>query len=295
MGSYHASITALAAAAQHRTAWQGEVVLALSGDEESMGTRGAAWLLEHVPETRADAVIIGDAGSPSVIRFGEKGFLWVEVDAAGRPAHGAHVHLGDNAINRLRAALDALATLGDMPVPAPEAVTRAIAAARPMSEPLSDAGEAGTLARVTVNIGHVAGGTSMNLVPASARAGLDIRLPAGVSAADVEARMASALADIPGVSVRVLRRTEPSFTPPDSELVVTIAAAAAAVLEHAPAVNMQVGGSDSRVFRKAGIPTVVYGPTPHNMGGADEYASVDELLIVAKVHALTTRAFMMAV
>lgn len=293
-GGIAASIVALAALAQHRTDWHGEAVLALSGDEESMGTLGAAWLLEHVPETRADAVIIGDAGSPAVIRFGEKGFLWVEIEAVGRPAHGAHVHLGDNAVDRLRAALDALATLRDLPVHAPEAVTRAIAAARPLSEPLSGTGEADTLARVTVNVGYIAGGTSMNLVPASARAGLDIRLPVGVTAAEVEARMAEVLGGLDSVGIRVLRRTDPSHTLPDSELVRTISVAAGAVLGHAPAVNMRVGASDSRVFRAAGIPTVVYGPTPYNMGGADEYALVDELLVVGKVHALTTMMILSA-
>ena len=293
-GGIAASIVALAALAQHRDAWPGEVVLALSGDEESMGTLGAAWLLQHVPDTRADAVIIGDAGSPAVVRFGEKGFLWVEIDAVGRPAHGAHVHLGDNAIDRLRGALDALDTLRDLPVHAPDVVTRAIALARPVSEPLSGAGETDTLTRITVNVGHIAGGTSMNLVPASARAGVDIRLPVGVTVAQVEARMAAVLAGHVGIEVRVLRRTEPSQTPPDSELVRLTEAAAALVLGRPPAVTMRVGGSDSRVFRAAGIPTVVYGPTPHNMGGADEYALVAELSVVAKVHALTALSFLVA-
>ncbi len=73
---------------------------------------GTKWLLDHVPGLAgADAVIIGDAGSPRVLRFGEKGFLWIEVEAAGTAAHGAHVHLGENAIDRLRAALDAVSRL----------------------------------------------------------------------------------------------------------------------------------------------------------------------------------------
>jgi succinyl-diaminopimelate desuccinylase len=37
----------------------------------------------------------------------------------------------------------------------------------------------------------------------------------------------------------------------------------------------------------AGIPTVVYGPTPHGMGGPDEWVDVGELDQVARVHALT--------
>lgn len=130
-GGIAASIIAMAVLAERCSAWRGKLVLALSGDEESMGALGAQWLLEHVPCVRGDAVIIGDAGSPAVVRFGEKGFLWVEVDAAGKPAHGAHVHLGINAVDRLRAALDALSLMAGMEVTAPEAVTRAIEVARP--------------------------------------------------------------------------------------------------------------------------------------------------------------------
>lgn len=291
-GGIAASMAALGVLAGHREMWRGEVVLALAGDEESMGRLGTQWLLDHVPHARGDAAIIGDAGSPAVVRFGEKGFLWVELEATGRPAHGAHVHLGANAIDRLRAALDAVSSLREMSVPAPEAVTQAIAAARRVSEPLSGAGEADTLARVTVNIGHVAGGTSMNLIPATARAGVDIRLPAGVPCAEAEARLASALAGMEGVSLRVLRRYEPSVTPPDAEIVRTVVAAAGEVLGRTPAVNMRVGASDSRLFRMAGIPTVVYGPTPHNMGGANEYADVEELQAVATVHALAALDFL---
>jgi acetylornithine deacetylase/succinyl-diaminopimelate desuccinylase-like protein len=49
---------------------------------------------------------------------------------------------------------------------------------------------------------------------------------------------------------------------------------------------MRVGGSDSRWFRMEGVPTVVYGPTPYGMGASDEYALVDELDHIARVHAL---------
>ena len=291
-GGIAASIRALSLLAAHRDAWRGEVVLALSGDEESMGRRGAHWLLDTVPAARGEAVLIGDAGSPAVVRFGEKGFLWIELEATGRPGHGAHVHLGENAIDRLRTALDAVCALRGMAVAAPADVTAAIAAAKSQSEALSGDGEAETLGRVTVNIGRIAGGTSMNLIPASATAGVDIRLPMGVSALEVEQRVAAVLSTIDGVTWRVLRRYEPSFTPPGSEFVRLVAATATSVLGHAPAINMRVGGSDSRVFRAAGIPTVVYGPTPFNMGGADEYCLIEELRQVATVHALSSLSFL---
>ena len=66
------------------------------------------------------------------------------------------------------------------------------------------------------------------------------------------------------------------------------------VLGEPPAVNMRVGGSDSRWYRRHGVPTVVLGLTPFNMGGPDEYVLVDELLAVAKIHTLVAYDFLSA-
>ncbi len=288
-GGIAASIAAFATLAAHRRDWCGEAVLTLAGDEESMGPLGTRWLMDRVPHATGDAVLIADAGSPQVLRFGEKGFLWLDVAATGRAAHGAHVHLGDNAVDRLLAALRRLQALHDLVPDPPRSVTEAIAASRAISEPLAGAGEADVLGRLTVNIGRIEGGTSTNLVPATARAGLDIRLPVGLSAAAVERALAVAL-DRPGVTWSVRRRFEPNFTDPAAHLVRCCAAAARQVTGSAVAVNMRVGGSDARWFRMDGIPTVVYGPAPHNMGGPDEWVDLVELDQVAQVHALTAFA-----
>jgi acetylornithine deacetylase/succinyl-diaminopimelate desuccinylase-like protein len=291
-GGMACSLLAAQLLAEHRDAWAGEIVLTLAGDEENMGSLGTGWMLEHVPHARGDANICGDVGSPKVVRFGEKGLMWVEVEATGSPAHGAHVHRGVNAIDRLRAALDRLKDLEAIPVEAPPGVTRAIAAAKPISEPLSGVGESETLQRVTVNIGTIDGGTSPNLVPTHAIARADIRLPVGITTDVLAAKLDQWLAPLEGVTWRAIRRFEASFTPPDSEIVVRTARVAAEVLGAAPAVNMRVGGSDSRWYRPAGVPTVVLGLTPFNMGGADEYVLVDELLAVAKIHTLTAFDFL---
>jgi succinyl-diaminopimelate desuccinylase len=291
-GGIAASILALAALSRHRDLWTGEVVLALAGDEETMGHLGTQHLIETVPHASGDAVIIADAGSPSVLRFGEKGFVWMEVEATGRASHGAHVHLGINALERLMAALSDLVSLRHMPVAAPENVRRAIVAARPISEALSGAGEAEVLSRVTVNIGRLQGGTSPNLVPALARGAVDIRLPVGVSVADVETAIARVLGNHEGVTWTIIRQMEPSFSEVSEAIIRHGVAAATEVLGRAPAVNMRVGGSDARLYRRAGQPTIVYGPTPRNMGGPDEHVMIDELVTVAQVLALAGSDFL---
>ena len=293
-GGMACSLLAAALLARHRDAWAGEVVLTLAGDEENMGSLGTGYMMKHVPHALGDANICGDVGSPRVVRFGEKGLMWVEVEATGSPAHGAHVHRGTNAIDRLRTALDRLKDLEEVPFQAPPVVSEAIARAKPISEPLSGTGEAETLQRVTVNIGTIEGGTSPNLVPTHAIARADIRLPVGITTDILVARLDEWLAPLEGVSWRAIRRFEPSFTPPGHEIVQRTARVAAEVLGETPAVNMRVGGSDSRWYRQYGVPTVVLGLTPFNMGGADEYVLVDELVAVAKIHTLVAYDFLSA-
>jgi acetylornithine deacetylase/succinyl-diaminopimelate desuccinylase-like protein len=291
-GGIACSMLAAERLAGHAHAWNGEVVLTLAADEENMGSLGTGYLLEHVPEARGDANICGDVGSPMVVRFGEKGLLWIEVEALGAAAHGAHVHKGVNAIDRLREALDRVKALERTAIETPAAVTHAITVAAPISEPLSGAGESSTLSRVTVNIGTISGGVSPNLVPACASAQVDIRLPVGVTTHELEAKLDASLGRVPGVTWRALRRFEPNFTDPGHEIVARVREAAAEVLGTPPAVNMRVGGSDSRWYRLHGVPTVVYGLTPFNMGGPDEHILVEELEAVAKVHALAAFDFL---
>ena len=289
-----ASLLATRVLARHRHAWRGELVVTLAGDEESMGSLGTRWLLENVPHARGDAMLCGDVGSPLVVRFGEKGLVWVRIEAVGRPAHGAHVHKGVNAVDRLRGALDVLKRVETLPFDAPPGLAIAIAAARPVSEPLSGEGEADTLGRPTVNIGVVSGGTSPNLIPASAVAEADIRLPVGLSTIAVTAFLAREFGEIEGVSHTILQRYEPTFTPPDHEIVRRTMVAAAEVLGRAPVANMRVGASDARLYRMLGVPSVVFGPTPFNMGGPDEHVLVDEVVQVAQVHALTAFDYLTA-
>ena len=95
------------------------------------------------------------------------------------------------------------------------------------------------------------------------------------------------------MSWRAIRRFEPSFTPPDHEIVVRTAEVAAEVLGKAPAVNMRVGGSDSRWYRLFGVPTRGARPArPSTWAAPDEYVLVDELLAVAKIHTLAAFDFL---
>ncbi len=287
-----ASILAASVLARRPDAWCGEIVITLAGDEETMGPLGTKWLLDNIAEAKGTAMVSGDVGSPRVVRFGEKGLLWIEVSAVGKPAHGAHVHKGVNAIDRLRAALDAVKRLEQLPVSAPAEIGEAVVLATPLSESLSGPGESGVLQRLTVNIGTIEGGVSPNLVPTQARAQGDIRIPFGVKSQTVIDKLNEWLGAMEGVQWRVVQCYEPSFTSPQHELV-QLALAASEHVTGSPAVaNMRVGASDARLYRAAGVPTIVLGCTPYGMGAADEYVELDELVNVAKIHSLIALGYL---
>lgn len=287
-GGIAAMLAALRALAAHRELWRGRVALALASDEESMGVRGTQHLLERVPDCRADHCLVADAGSPRVARFGEKGMLWLRLAATGRAAHGAHVHLGDNANAHLIEAVRRIAALAGMALAADPKIVAAVHAAAPVSEAESGAGETATLLGVTVNIGTLRGGRLRNLVADAAEAELDIRIPAGLSCAAMEAAVRAAVAPVGNVAIEVLTAWEPTATAPDAPVVRAVLDAGARVLGTAPVATMRVGASDARLTRRAGIPTVVYGPSPRNMGAPDEHVAIADLVAVAQVHALAT-------
>lgn len=292
-GGIAASVLAVQALARHKADWTGEVVIALAGDEETMGTLGTAHLLKHVPAVgKANAMICGDAGSPLIVRAGEKGLVWLEVEASGQPAHGAHVHRGINAIDRLLKALQDLKSLEHVQAAAPTEVEEAIKNAKAVSEPLGGRGEAGVLGQVTVNIGTVSGGTSTNLVADLACASLDIRLPMGVTVSRLTNEIEQRLGRAEGISYRILRAYEASWTPLGDEIVRHALEATREIVGSDAVANMRVGASDARLFRAAGVASVVIGLTPHNMGGPDEYVEVDELVQVAEVHAVTAYRYL---
>ena len=289
-----ASVMAFELLAGCRDAWAGEAVLILVGDEETGGVWGTQYLLENVEEAVGDAMINGDAGSPLVVRIGEKGNLWIKLTATGVPNHGAHVHLGKNAIEILLAAVQPVLALRDTPCPLPDDIAGTIADARPISEPLSGTGESHTLRNITVNLGQIRGGLNINTIPDAAEALLDIRLPPGVTIADVKRRLADALNHLPNIAWETLSECEPNWTEPDHELVRLIHANANSAADEEVAINLRPGFSDARFYRLRGVPSVVYGVAANNMGGADEYASIKDLHTVFAVHTLTAFDFLSA-
>jgi succinyl-diaminopimelate desuccinylase len=285
-----ASLTTFALLAEARQYLKGKLTLTLVSDEETFGPWGARYLMEHRPDVHGDALLSGEPSTPRLARYGEKGLLWLELTTATRGGHGGYAHVSPNAIKEAGKIIADLESLGSrIEVASPPEVLADVEAARACYDDLLGADAADTLKAVTVNIGTIRGGAKVNMIAGDCLVEVDIRCPVGVTTEQALAAFEAILARHPAgnPTYRVINRSESHAVAPDSALMRLVATNAETVFGVRPLPSISLGGTDARLWRLRGIPAVVFGPTPNNMGAPDEYVDIDELLGITAVHVLT--------
>jgi succinyl-diaminopimelate desuccinylase len=262
---------------------RGRLTLAFASDEETGGTWGTQWLLEHVEAVRGDACLIGESSGTSSVGIGEKCVLWLRMRGEGVSGHAAYA-LGESAVVKVLAVLRGAERLtGQRGRPRADAA-RIVRSQRAAAERHWGPGTGRIAERLTVNVGTIRGGGQVNLIPARCEADIDFRLPPGLSTAAVLRGLRESTNGFRGTAIEVLNRCESYVTPPRARLVQLVVDNARELrgLRSLPVVRP--GYTDGRFFRRAGIPTVVYGPRVRAMGGPDESIEARELIDVAAVH-----------
>ena len=264
----------------------GRLTLAFASDEETGGAWGTQWLLANVPAVRGDACLIGESSGTWSAGIGEKGVLWLRLRSTGVSGHAAYQQ-GASAVAAVRTALAAIERMHGRRARADKAVSRVIVGQRSAAERRWGRGTGRLADTVAVSVGTLLGGGQVNLIPAAAMAEVDFRVPPGLTTAAIEseARRLIKQATRGKVDVEVFNQCDPYVTAPDATLVKLVLANAMHLNRRTVLPVVRLGYTDGRFFRRAGIPTVVYGPAVHSMGGPDEYIETADLLEVATVHA----------
>ena len=264
----------------------GRLTLAFASDEETGGAGGTQWLLANVPAVRGDACLIGESSGTWSAGIGEKGVLWLRLRSSGVSGHAAYQQ-GTSAVAAMRGALAAIEPMHGRRGRADKAVARVIAGQRGAAERRWGRGTGRLADTVAMSVGTLEGGGQVNLIPAAAMAEVDFRVPPGLTTAaiEAEARRRIKRATRGKVEVDVFNQCDPYVTPPEATLVKLVLANAKQLNRRRVLPVVRLGYTDGRFFRRAGVPTVVYGPAVHNMGGPDEYIETADLLEIAAVHA----------
>lgn len=209
--------------------------IALSYDEEA-GCRGVPHLLAALPDLCAPPLgaIIGEP-SGLVPVLAHKGKAAIRVAARGIPGHSSRPDLGRNAIHAL------------VPV---------LAAATRQAEALRDGPQDARFQPPwsSLQIGTMAGGQALNIIPDRAEASIEARAIAGV---DPQALLAPILAaaEAAGIGAELIS-SYPALALPAGH---PLAVLAERISGHAPLGAVSYG-TEAGLYQAAGIPAIICGP-----------------------------------
>ncbi|MEM4889662.1 MAG: M20 family metallopeptidase [Thermosphaera sp.] len=280
-GALASMIAAVKAIVESRVSLGGNILFVATPDEETGGHLGAGYLVKK-KIIRGDACIIGEPTEPDKVDIAEKGALWVELITYGKAAHGSMPHLGINAVEKMAKVIVSL-----------ESLKKAFAE-RKSKAPFPE-----QVRFNTINIGGVIqGGAKINVVPDRCSCTLDIRVIPEDTIEAVEKTLADFLERLKRedpelkLEMKVIDRVDPAYTSETEEIVGVVKSAIGVVLGRSPRLGALPGFTDMRWFKEL-MPTVLYGPGSMSQAHVhDEHVAVENLLVAAKVYALTSMRFL---
>src|SRR5262245_2493594 len=262
-GSLAASMLVTAEAA--RRGLSGDVILTAVSDEEvaSVGTEAVAASL------RADAAIVTEPTDMRVV-VAHRGFVHLEIETAGRAAHGSRPDIG----------IDAIAKMGHVLVGVEELDRRLRASP---THPLVGSG--------SVHASLVEGGQEYSSYPARCVVQAERRTIPGESVElavrEIREILDGAAAADPDFSgeVRALASREPLEVDENADIVTILRRCATQVLGAEPEVVGESYWADSALLASAGIPTVIFGPRGEGLRSEVEWVDVASLEQCVEIYA----------
>ena len=250
----------------------GSISLLITGDEEGAATDGTVRVLEWMAENShiPDFCLVGEPTNPArlgeVIKIGRRGSLNAVITAHGVQGHAAYPHRADNPVHRMVRTLSALT-----------------------AAPL-DAGsewfEPSSLQVTSVDVGN----SASNVIPASAKARLNIRFNDRHTGAALEAWLRATVAQhVERFDLDVTVSGESFLTTP-GPLLERLAAAVAAATGIAPRFDTGGGTSDARFIARY-CPVAEFGLVGATMHQVDERVPVEELRHLARIYGAVLAAF----
>jgi len=264
---------ACAIAAAARAERPGEVWFYVTGDEEGPARHGTAAIVRWLQDRGLgfDGCIVAEPTSRAkvgdTLKVGRRGSLNAEITVAGTQGHTAFPHAADNPVHRLAAIVHELATT-----------------------PL-DAGtarfEPSSLQVSTFDVGNPA----TNVIPAEARAALNIRFNPEHDAASLEAWLGEVAARHAGERARVaITGVSDAFVAEAPGFQRCVADAIAATLARSPEASTGGGTSDARFLKDLG-PVVELGTVGHSLHRINEWVGLDELEELTRVFTAVIETF----
>ena len=316
-----------------REGWKPKGTLIFSGmaDEEALGTWGAGYLVNNAwDDVKADAVLtesgepplpIPTKGGPKAIMVvGEKGSHWVGLKVKGTPGHGSMPYKTDNALVKAAEVVKRIAAY--QPKLHLDGAWREFVQAMQFEEPLASGLLSETAFRSTLeliprglaasfdasthttfspNILH--SGQKTNIIPDSALMQIDIRTVPDDEGSQVRAMLREAIGDLwEEVEIVAEDSNLASVSKTDSPIFDVMRKVTRKVVQGAEIVPaFTVGATDSRFFRRKGVPAYGYSVYSSNIPfgefmtmfhGRNERIDQESLRLMLELYEQTAREYL---
>jgi succinyl-diaminopimelate desuccinylase len=252
---------------------KGSISLLVTGDEEGPAIDGTVKVLDwmRANDQIPDFCLVGEPTCPvnlgDVVKIGRRGSVNMRIEVHGRQGHVAYPHRADNPIHRL---LQALTALTAVPLDAG-----------------TDWFEPSTLQVTSVDVGN----SATNLVPASARAALNIRFNDRHSGASLIAWVRATLSRYADRFDLDASISGESFVTKPGPLVDILRQAIRSATTIEPKLDTGGGTSDAR-FIASYCPVAEFGLVGATMHQTDECVPVAELRDLAGIYRNVIAAFL---
>lgn len=254
----------------------GAIMLTITGDEEGPGRDGTRALLDWMAaEGEAMSVcLVGEPTCPNVMgemmKIGRRGSMTFYIEATGVQGHSAYPH---RAKNPLHALVDLLGAMTAAPL-----------------DTGTDHFEPSTLQITTIDCGNPAN----NVIPAKARATVNIRFNDAHTSASIEAWAQRLIAEAStATGVVFALKTEvsgESFLTPPGDFVALVAAAVEAETAVKPVLSTSGGTSDAR-FVKDHCPVLEFGLVGKTMHQVDERIETEQIVQLKAIYGRILREY----
>ncbi|MDQ3866331.1 MAG: ArgE/DapE family deacylase [Actinomycetota bacterium] len=261
----------LTGARARELALRGDVVVAAVADEE-VASVGSSAVASSRP---TDAAIVAEPTEERVA-IAHRGFVWLDVEARGRAAHGSRPDLG----------IDAIVKMGRVLVGLDE-LDRALQAGP--SHPLLGSG--------SLHASLIEGGQELSSYPERCLLRMERRTVPGETPKRVEAEIRETIEGAAAADpelraeVRTTFAREPFEVEEAEDLVATLRRHAAAVRGEEPELVGVPFWTDAAIFAAAGVPTVLYGPTGEGAHALVEWVDLGSAARCAETYLALARDF----
>ncbi|MBU3965191.1 M20/M25/M40 family metallo-hydrolase [Patescibacteria group bacterium] len=229
------------------------IALILTSDEETGGYSGAKYLVDEIGY-KAKIVIDPDGGNNFALDIKEKGVFWFKITAFGKSSHGSRPWLGENAILKLMAFYQELEKIF------------------PPLKKIKSLYQEG----ITVNLGKISGGKSINAVPDSAEMYLDIRYSEKSDKQRIINEM-KMLTEKFELNFKITDDAEIFETDPNNSYIQSFKSVAKKIIARKVKIIKSTGAGDNRFFSTKGMPVIILGPNFGGEHGPNEWVEIKSL------------------